>query len=162
MMFFLAFAILLAPATPEEFLIELGRNSSGVRGAEYWSESASGEVQERLTDPDSLLGLLQFMSQLSVDPGPRTAFIEQEGSFRVEFGESQWTWANADGQLSMKKGLSVVIVTDGEYSWAELPVLERGSFNIGTRERLISGIMLTFLFMVVAGVLLAWARRRYL
>ncbi len=162
MHFLLVCSILLAPSTPEEFLSELCSNSTGMAGAEFWAVSASIEVQQRLADPDSLYRLLLNKDRLAVDPGPRTAFIDQGETFRVEFGESSWTWTDLNGSVSRKEGLSVVMVTDGEYSWSLIPVLEEGSQNIGNRERLISGIILTFMVMVLAGVLVAWARRRYI
>jgi hypothetical protein len=158
----LACSILLSPSTPEEFLDELCLYSAGEAGAQYWSEHASEEVQRRLADPDSLLILLRNKNQLTVDPGPRTAFEEQGESFRVEFGESSWNWTDMDGNANRKEGLSVVMVTDGRYTWSLIPILEEGSLVIGNRERLISGMMLTFVFLVVAVVLVAWARRRYL
>lgn len=155
-------SLLLAPATPEEFLLELCENSSGTEGAEYWAAHASSSVPLRLADPDTLHAILMNRQQLSVDPGTRTAFTQQDGSFRVEFGQSRWSWTDRNGNTSRRDGLAVVGVTDGNYSWSAIPALEEGSFRMGDKERLISGIMLTFLLMVLAAVLIAWARRRYL
>lgn len=155
-------ALLLAPATPEEFLVDLCENSSGAEGAAYWASHASSSVSRRLTDPDTLRAILTNRQQLSVEPGPRTAFTQQNGSFRVEFEESRWSWTDRIGNQSRRDGLAVVLVTDGNYSWTAIPALEEGSFMMGKKERLISGIMLTFLLMILAAVLIAWARRRYL
>lgn len=155
-------SLLLAPATPEEFLLELCENSSGTEGAEYWASHASSSVPLRLADPDTLHAILMNRQQLSAEPGPRTAFTQQDGSFRVEFGESRWSWTDRNGNQSRKDGLTVVLVTDGNYSWSAIPALEEGSFMMGDKERLISGIMLTFLLMILTAVLIAWARRRYL
>lgn len=155
-------ALILTPSTPEEFLDELCINSSGPEGAEYWAGHAYEEVQYRLSHSDSLRFRLDRMRELSVDPGPRTAFIEEGDHFRIEFGQSEWTWYDPDGNVNRKEGLTVVMVTDGDYSWFEIPVLEEGSLRIGNRERLMSGMLLTFLLLVTSVVLVAWAKRRYL
>lgn len=155
-------SLLLAPATPEDFLLELCGNSSGTEGAEYWANHASSSVPLRLANTDTLHAILMNRQQLSVDPGPRTAFVQQNGSFRVEFGQSRWSWTDRNENQSRRDGLAVVLVTDGNYTWSAIPALDEGSFMMGDRERLISGIMLTFLLMILAAVLIAWARRRYL
>ncbi|OPL19051.1 MAG: hypothetical protein AVO35_12645 [Candidatus Aegiribacteria sp. MLS_C] len=162
MYLFLACSLILTPSTPEEFLLELCENSSGRDGAEYWSEHASDEVQRRLADPDSLQVILDDRHELSVDPGPRTAFVQEGDNFRIEFGRSSWTWRDLSGETNRKEGVTVVLVISGEYSWSSLPVLEQTSLRIGNRERLMSGLILTFLLLTAAVVLVAWAKRRYL
>lgn len=158
----LACSLILTPSTPEEFLLELCENSSGREGAEYWSAHASDEVQRRLADPDSLQVILDDRQELSVDPGSRTAFVQEGDFFRVEFGQSSWTWRDLSGNTNRREGLTVVLVSRGNYSWSSVPVLEQTSLRIGNRERLMSGLILTFLLLVAAVVLVAWARRRYL
>ena len=162
MLFIVICAILLTPSTPEEFLHELCENSSGMEGAEFWSSHASIEVQSALADPDSLVILLGRMQELTVNTGRRTAFEESDDAFRIEFGESIWTWIDSYGNLNRKEGLSVIICSQGNYMWYKIPVLESGSISVGNRERLISGILVTFLMMISVFVFLTWAKRRYL
>ncbi len=144
MLSIMIYAILLTPSTPEDFLHELCVNSSGIEGAEYWSSHASLEVQSAFADPDSLLIILGRMQELTVNTGARTAFEETENAFRIEFGESIWTWIDYGGDLNRKEGLSVIVCSQGNYTWSEIPVLESGSISVGNREKLISGIMITF------------------
>lgn len=155
-------AILLDPSTPEDFLYELCENSSGMEGAEFWSSHASMEVQSALADPDSLVTILGGMRELTVNTGTRTAFDESENMFRIEFGESIWTWIDSDDNLHRKKGLSVVICSRGDYTWSDIPVLSTRSISIGRKEKLITGILITFLVLISTFILLVWARRRYL
>jgi hypothetical protein len=154
-------SILLSPSNPEDFLNELCINSIGQEGAEYWSTHAHSAVPDAMASADSLFRFLQDRNQLAVDPGPRTAFVEEDNGFRVEFAQSEWTWTDESGNSAKKDGLSIVYVINGGYYWAELPLSDSGSLIMGTKESLISGIMLTFLLMIVAGVLVAWARRRF-
>ena len=162
MLFVLICSILLTPSTPEGFLNELCENSSGMEGAEFWSSYASVEVQSALADPDSLAKLLGAMQELSVVTGTRTAFEASEDTFRIEFGESIWTWIDQGGNLHRKEGLSVIICSQGNYSWSAIPVLESGSISVGKKEKLISGIMITFLVLISTVVFLACVKRRYL
>jgi len=162
MLFILICAILMTPSTPEEFLHELCENSSGMAGAEFWSTHASMEVQSALADPDSLVIILGGMQELTVRTGTRTAFEESDNAFRIEFGESIWTWIDSYDNLNRKKGLSVIICSQGNYKWLIIPVLESGSVRVGNREKLITGILVTFLMMISVFVFLTWAKRRYL
>ena len=155
-------AILLNPSTPEDFLHELCENSSGMEGAEFWSSYASTEVQSVLTDPDSLVMILSGMQDLTVSTGTRTAFEERENAFRIEFGESNWTWIDSNSSLHRITGLTVVVCSLGNYTWSKIPILSSRSVSVGRKERLISGIMITFLLMISTLILLIWARRRYL
>ncbi len=155
-------SILLTPSTPEGFLDELCENSSGMEGAEFWSSHASIEVQSALADPDSLVIILGRMQELTVNTGPRTAFEESDNTFRIEFGESIWTWIGPQGDLNRKEGLSVIICAQGNYTWLKIPVLESGSISVGGKERLISGILITFFLLISTFVFLIWAKRRYL
>ncbi|MCD4702067.1 MAG: hypothetical protein K8S24_09455 [Candidatus Aegiribacteria sp.] len=162
MLFIIICSILLTPSTPEDFLYELCENSIGMEGTEFWSLHASNEVQSKFSDPDSLTIILGGMRNLTVDTGTRTAFEERGNSFRIEFGESIWTWIDSDGNLNRKEGLSVVICSMGNYTWSEIPVLSSGSIKMGRREELITGIFLTFLLLISTFILLIWAKRRYL
>ncbi|NOQ21026.1 MAG: hypothetical protein GQ565_00030 [Candidatus Aegiribacteria sp.] len=162
MLFMLICAILFTPSTPEDFLHELCKNSSGIEGAEFWSSHASMEVQSAFSDPDSLAIILGGMRELNVNTGTRTAFEECENTFRIEFGESIWTWIDSDGNLNRKKDLSVIICSQGNYTWSEIPVLASGSISIGRKEKLITGILITFLVLISTFILLIWAKRRYL
>lgn len=162
MLSLMIFSILLTPSTPESFLHELCENSSGMEGADFWSSHASMEVQSALADPDSLVIILGRMQELTVNTGPRTAFEESDNAFRIEFGESIWTWIDSGGDLNRKEGLSVIICSQGNYTWSKIPVLELGSISIGRNERLISGILITFLLLISTFVFLIWAKRRYL
>jgi hypothetical protein len=157
----LMLSLILTPSTPEEFLVDLCNNSTGAAGAEYWADCASEEVFPTLAEPDSLIDLLRDKDQLTVDPGQRTSFSEENGVFRIEFGDSKWTWIDITGNAVSRKGSSVVLVINGEYYWSKLPVLETSSYRLDSRESLMSGIVLTFIVMVVAMVLILWARRRY-
>lgn len=152
----------LTPSTPEEFLRELCINSRGTAGAEYWSEHASSEVTDLLSDPDTLLTLLENMEDLSVEPGPRTDFGKEGDVFRVEFGESRWTWRDSHGNTGHARGLTVVTVTEGKFKWVKLPALEHSAATIGIREKLISGVFLSFMLILSALLAVAWARRKYL
>ncbi len=155
-------AILLTPSTPEGFLDELCENSTGMEGAEFWSTHASMEVQSALADPDSLVIILDGMQELTVSTGTRTAFEESENAFRIEFGESSWTWTDSNGSLHRIKGLTVVVCVQGNYTWSEIPVISSRSVSVGNRERLISGILITFLVLISTLIFLTWAKRRYL
>ncbi|MEN8209715.1 MAG: hypothetical protein ABFR50_10755 [Candidatus Fermentibacteria bacterium] len=154
--------ILMTPSTPEAFMHELCGNSCGMEGAEFWSSHASSEVHSALADPDSLSIILGKMQELTVDPGARTAFETYDSTFRIEFGESIWTWTDSNGGLNRIEGLTTVVCSRGIYSWSEIPALLTGSVNIGRKERLISGILITFLMLISAFVFLIWAKRRYL
>ncbi len=162
MIFMLICTILLTPSTPEDFLYELCENSSGMEGADFWSSHASVEVQSALADPDSLAKILGGIRELTVNAGRRTAFAESGDTFRIEFGESRWTWTDSDGSLNRKEGLSVVISSRGNYTWSDIPVLAAGSISIGRKEKLITGVLITFLVLISAFILLIWAKRRYL
>ncbi len=163
MLFVLICSIILTPSTPEEFLYELCENSNGIEGAEFWSSHASIEVQSALADTDSLLKILVGMRELTVNTGTRTAFVEGDDSFRIEFGESMWTWIDSDDNLNRKEGLSVIIFSLGNYTWSEIPVLaSTGSISIGRREKLITGVFLTFMVLITTFIILIWAKRRYL
>jgi hypothetical protein len=162
MLFIMICTILLTPSTPEDFIIELCENSSGMEGAEFWSSHASTEVQSALTDPDSLVMLLSGMQDLNVSTGIRTEFEESENAFRIEFGESNWTWTDLNGSLHSITGLTVVVCSQGNYTWSEIPVLSSRSISVGRRERLILGILITFLLMISTFVFIVWAKRRYL
>lgn len=155
-------SLLLTPSTPEDFIHELCENSSGLDGAEFWSSYASTEVQSALTDPDSLVVLLSGMQDLSVSTGARTAFEESENAFRIQFGESNWTWIDSNGSLHRITGLTVVVCSLGNYTWSKIPVLSSKSVSVGRKERLIFGILITFLLMISTLVFLVWLRRRYL
>jgi hypothetical protein len=89
MIFMLICSILLTASTPEDFLMELCENSSGIEGAEFWYFHADSEVQFTLNDPDSLAQILGRMQELSVNTGARTAFQDSGNSFKIEFGESR-------------------------------------------------------------------------
>jgi len=158
----LVLSILLTPSTPEDFLNELCVNSSGTEGAEYWASHASSEVQYALRDQDSLAIFLGDIRELSVNTGIRTAFEDRGNTFRIEFGESRWSWHDSDGNYHRIDGSSVVICSQGSYAWSELPVFASGQISIGRKEKLISGIMITFLILTFALILLVWANRRYL
>ncbi|MCK4807797.1 MAG: hypothetical protein KAT09_09125 [Candidatus Aegiribacteria sp.] len=162
MLFMLICSILLTPSTPEDFLYELCDNSSGTEGVEFWSSHASMEVQSAFADPDSLAKILGGMQELTVNTGRRTAFEERGGTFRIEFGESMWTWIDSNGNLNRKEGLSIVISSRGNYTWLDIPVLTSGSISIGRKEKLITGIFITFLLLISTFILLIWAKRRYL
>ena len=154
--------ILLTPSTPEGFIHELCENSSGIEGAEFWSSYASTEVQSVLTDPDSLVIILSGIQDLTVSTGTRTAFEESENAFRIEFGESNWTWIDSNGSLHRITGLTVVVCSLGNYTWSKIPILSSRSVSVGRRERLISGILITFILMISTLVFLVWLKRRYL
>ena len=162
MLFILICSILLTSSTPEDFLNELCENSSGMEGAEFWASHASMEVQSTFADPDSLANILWGIRELTVNTGMRTAFDERNNTFRIEFGESVWTWIDSDGNLNRKRGLSIVICSQGNYTWSEIPVLTSGSVSIGRKEKLITGIMITFLLGIATFIFLIWAKRRYL
>lgn len=162
MIFMFICSILLTASTPEEFLMELCENSTGIEGAEFWYFHADSEVQSTLNDPDSLSQLLYGMQELSVNTGARTAFQDRGGIFIIEFGESKWTWLDSNGNLHKKDGLSIVICSRGNYMWSEIPVLTSGSISIGKKEKFISGIMITFLILTFAFILMIWAKRKYL
>jgi len=154
--------ILLIPSTPEGFIQELCENSSGIEGAQFWSSYASTQVQSALTDPDSLLMILSGMQDLTVNIGIRTAFEESENAFRIEFGESKWTWIDSNGSLHRITGLTVVVCSLGNYTWSKIPILSSRSISVGRKERLISGILITFMLMISTLVFLVWLKRRYL
>ena len=162
MIFMLICSILLTASTPEQFLMELCENSTGTEGAEFWYSRADSEVQSTLNDPDSLAQLLHGMLELSVTPGSRTAFQDRGGRFIIEFGESRWTWHDSNGNLHRKDGLSIVVCSRGNYMWSEIPVLTSGSISIGKKEKLISGIMITFLILIFAFIFIIWAKRKCL
>ena len=155
-------AILLTPSTPEGFIHELCENSSGMEGAEFWSTHASMEVQSAHADPDSLVRILDRMQELTVNTGTRTAFEESENEFRIEFGESEWTWIDSNGSLHRIKGLTVVVCSQGNYTWSEIPILALRSVSVSIRERLISGVLITLLVLISTLVYITWAKRRYL
>lgn len=162
MPFLLICSILLTVSTPEDFLMELCDNSTGMEGAEFWASHASSEVQPTLGDPDSLAQLLYGMLELSVNTGERTAFQDRGSTFKIEFGESRWTWLDSGGNFHRKDGLSIVVCSQGNYTWSEIPVLTSGSISISKNEKIISGIMITFLILVFALILLIWVKRKYL
>ncbi len=161
-LFLLIFSIILTPATPEDFLNELCVNSRGTEGAGYWASHASSEVQNALHNPDSLAAFLGGMRELSVNPGARTDFEDRGNTFLIEFGESRWTWKDSDGNYHRIDGPSIVICSQGSYAWSKLPVFSSGHVSIGRKEKLVSGIMITFLILTFALILLIWANRRYL
>ncbi|RKZ09425.1 hypothetical protein DRQ25_06460 [Candidatus Fermentibacteria bacterium] len=154
--------ILLTPSTPEGFVQELCENSIGIEGAQFWSSYASTQVQSALSDPDSLVMILNEMQDLTVSTGIRTAFEDNENAFRIEFGESEWTWIDSNGSLHRITGLTVVVCSLGNYTWLEIPVLSSRSVSVGRKERLISGILITFMLMISTLVFLVWLKRRYL
>ena len=162
MLFLFICSLLLTASTPEDFLMELCDNSTGIEGAEFWYSRADSEVQSALNDPDSLAQLLYGMQELSVNTGARTAFQDKSGTFKIEFGESRWTWHDSSGNLHRKDGLSIVVCSQGNYMWSEIPVLTSGSIIIGKKEKLISGIMITSLILTFAFILIIWAKRKYL
>jgi hypothetical protein len=162
MLFLLITSILMAASTPEEFLIELCDNSEGLTGAEFWASHTSAGVRSSYSDPDSIANILSGMNNLSVSPGTRTSFESSGDTFRIEFGESVWTWTDTDGNQHMKEGLAVVTCEGGIYSWSQIPALVEGSINVGRKERLITGIIMTFMLLTFAVIFLMWAKRRYL
>jgi len=162
MLFLLLCSIVLTPSTPEEFLAELCENSTGQEGAEFWSSCASPEVQSDRSSPDSLAQILEGMNDLSVITGSRTLFQDRGNDFIIEFGESKWTWTDSTGNLNTKQGLSVLICTNGRYTWSEIPVLTSRSVSFGQKEQMIAGILGTFLVLIFTFVILIWAKRRYL
>ena len=155
-------SILLAPSTPEGFIHEMCENSSGIEGAEFWSSCASMEVHSTLTDPDSLVKILSGMQDLTVSTGTRTAFEESESAFRIEFGESSWTWIDPNNRLHRVTGLTVVVCSLGDYTWSKIPILSSRSVSVGGKERLVLGILITFLLFISTLVFLVWVKRRYL
>jgi len=162
MLFLMIFSIILTPSSPEDLLNELCENSRGMNGAEFWSAHASDEVQSSQSDPDSLLQILDGMHDLTVAAGDRTSFEDRGNSFRIEFGNSVWTWFDENGRLNRTEGMAIVLCNTGTYSWMEIPVLTSGSISIGPKERIVSGIMVTILVLIFASILLVWAKRRFL
>jgi len=161
MQLILAMALLLNPSTPEEFLDELCLRSNQ-RDWEYWSSAAFDDVSPELSDLAFISEHLDERRDLTVDPGPRTDFQDLgSAGFRIEYEESVWTWVDGQGITNSKKGFSAVISNHGDYAWSDLAVLHEGSARMGHRERMVSGILLTFVIMIIGGILLFWAKRRY-
>ena len=161
-MLFLLCSIFLTPSTPEDFLMELCENTSAIEGTEFWISHASSDVQPSLADPQFLRQILSGMQELSVNTGIRTAFHDRGNTFIIEFGESRWTWHDSNGNLHRKDGLSIVVCSRGNYMLSEIPVLTSGSISIGKKEKLISGIMITFLILIFAFIFIIWAKRKCL
>lgn len=155
-------AFLLSVSTPEEFLQELCEHRTGTEGAIFWSTHASSEVPEKHTNPDSLLLLLADKDDLSVNPGSRTSFLNFDETFRIEFGESYWTWIDQEGSRHRTEGLTVIECTRGNYTWVQIPVLSSGSVSAGRKQKLVSGVIITILILVFTAIFVGWAKRRYL
>lgn len=153
---------LLSASTPEEFLNELCEHRIGTDGATFWSTHASAEVPDRFANPDSLLLLLADKEGLSVNPGSRTNFLSIDETFRIEFGESYWTWTDQEGSRHRTKGLAVIDCTRGNYTWVQIPVLTSRSVSAGRKQKLISGLLITILILVFTAISVGWAKRRYL
>lgn len=153
---------LLSASTPEEFLQELCENRIGTDGAIFWSTHSSTEVPDSYSNPDSLLLLLADKEGLSVDPGARTSFLSNDETFRIEFGESYWTWADQEGTRHRTKGLAIIECIRGNYSWVKIPILTSPSVSAGRKEKLVSGLLITILILVFMAIFISWAKRRYL
>ena len=162
MLFLLTLSVMMTVSTPEEFLTELCDSSSGPEGIEYWVDHASASVNPLVANPDSLSIILGTMQELNVIPGDRTLFESDGDTFRIEFGGSKWTWTDRHGNQYMREGLTVVLCTGGIYSWSKIPALDEVSASVGKREKLITGVILTFILIIFAFIILMWAKRRYL
>ena len=158
----LLIVFLLSVSTPEEFLQELCEHRIGTDGSTFWSTHASAEVPNRYSNPDSLLLLLADKEGLSVNSGPRTSFQSINETFRIEFGESYWTWTDHEGARCRTEGLSVIECTRGLYTWVQIPVLTSRSVSAGKTEKLVSGLLITILFLLFTAIAVGWAKRRYL
>ncbi len=153
---------LLSASTPEEFLQELCENRIGTDGAIFWSTHASAEVSDNYTNSDTLLLLLADKEGLSVNPGSRTSFLSIDETFRIEFGESYWTWTDQEGARHRIEGLAIIECRRGNYTWVQIPVLTSTSISAGRKEKLVSGILITILILIFTAFSLGWAKRRYL
>lgn len=153
---------LISAATPEEFLQELCENRMGSDGAIFWSTHASAEVPDNYSDPDSLMLLLADMEGLSVDPGSRTGFLSIDETFRIEFGESYWTWTDREGKHHRTEGLAIIECVRSNYSWIQIPILSGTSVSAGKKEKLVSGFLITILILIFTAISISWAKRRYL
>ena len=162
MLISLFIVFLLSASTPEEFLQELCEHRIGTDGAIFWSTHASAEVPDTYANPDSLLLLLADKEGLSVNPGSRTNFLNIDESFRIEFRESCWTWADQEGALHRTEGLAVIECTQGNYTWVQIPVLSSRSVSAGREQKLISGVLITILILIFTAISVGWAKRRYL
>ncbi len=158
----LLIVFLFSASTPEEFLQELCEHRIGTDGAIFWSTHAASEVPDRYANPDSLLLLLADKEELSVNPGSRTNFRNIDETFRIEFGESYWTWTDAEDTRHRTEGLAIIECTRGNYIWVQIPVLSSRSVSAGRKQTLISGFLFTILILVFTAISIAWAKRRYL
>ncbi len=139
--------------TPEEFLTTLASSPAAI-----WVECQL--PGDNTIHPDTITGIINSRTSLSVDPGDRT-LEDIESGYRVVFPESRWTWRMDGGRIGSVRGQSVLEWHPGGYSWVVIPVFIDEGASIGRRESLCMGVTV-MLAIGVIGVLAIWyAKRRY-
>ncbi len=147
--------------TAEGFLQMLCDTASRDGGPAYWLETASGEADDRLANPDTLEALLPALGYLSVSPGA-PSLLEADSStmsYTVSYPEAEWNWTDSEGRVHRARGETVVEQREGRFYWVRLPVY-RGA-SAGPMEKLVLALTLTGIVLLFGIIVLWWVRRRY-
>ena len=158
----LAIVVSAFAESPEALLDSLCAHSSGRGAVRYWQSCADPDGTAPPAQADTLRALLATCSDLSVEPGEDELGETGETFYVLIFPESRWSWTDGERTSRVARGRTEVVFRDGRFYWRNLP-LSAGAegANVSSSQRILMGMMFTGAIMVVAFLVLWWAKRRW-